>query len=268
MGRKDYFITYEDFVYFLIITMSTVGYGDFSPITLRGRILVLVFIALTLSLVTLQVKKLMLILAEDNIQYGVAPSSSLYYILMVCDRVDLVLIQSLIKELYTTELYEGAPPVLVITTTELPHERTCKKLNETCTALGIHLYIRRFDFVSAYNPPSLNATAGATAGENTPTTTSSSPASSSASGNKNKIIVYATMLGGTNTLPTRLDLAAAVYILTPPPSSGPSVTSAVPNDSHLYSTTASSVNSGNSDGAVEDKMTYLRILALGRIFTP
>ncbi|KAF4661059.1 hypothetical protein FOL46_005868 [Perkinsus olseni] len=267
MGRKDYFITYEDFVYFLIITMSTVGYGDFSPITLRGRILVLVFIALTLSLVTLQVKKLMLILAEDNIQYGVAPSSSLYYILMVCDRVDLVLIQSLIKELYTTELYEGAPPVLVITTTELPHERTCKKLNETCTALGIHLYIRRFDFVSAYNPPSLNATAGATAGENTPTTTSSSSASS-ASGNKNKIIVYATMLGGTNTLPIRLDLAAAVYILTPPPSSGPSVTSAVPNDSHLYSTTASSVNSGNSDGAVEDKMTYLRILALGRIFTP
>ncbi|KAF4709458.1 hypothetical protein FOZ63_007820 [Perkinsus olseni] len=264
MGRKDYFVTYEDFVYFLIITMSTVGYGDFSPITLRGRILVLVFIALTLSLVTLQVKKLMLILAEDNIQYGVAPSSSLYYILMVCDRVDLVLIQSLIKELYTTELYEGAPPVLVITTTELPHERTCKKLNETCTALGIHLYVRRFDFASAYHPPSLNATAG----ENTSTTTSSSSASSSASGNKNKIIVYATMLGGTNTLPIRLDLAAAIYILTPPPSSGPLVTSAVPSDSHLYSTTASSVNSGNSDGAVEDKMTYLRILALGRIFTP
>ncbi|KAF4715923.1 hypothetical protein FOZ63_017810, partial [Perkinsus olseni] len=270
MGRKDYFITYEDFVYFLIITMSTVGYGDFSPITLRGRILVLVFIALTLSLVTLQVKKLMLILAEDNIQYGVAPSSSLYYILMVCDRVDLVFIQSLIKELYTTELYEGAPPVLVITTTELPHERTCKKLNETCTALGIHLYIRRFDFASAYNPPSLNATAGVNAGENTTTTTSSSSASSSSSssGNKSKFIVYATMLGGTNTLPIRLDLAAAIYILTPPPSSGPLVSSAVPSDSHLYSTTASSMNSGNSDGAVEDKMTYIRILALGRIFTP
>ncbi|EER10591.1 conserved hypothetical protein, partial [Perkinsus marinus ATCC 50983] len=67
IGRKDHFISYEDFVYFLIITMSTVGYGDFAPVTFRGRILVLVFIALTLSLVTFQVKKLMFILAEDHI---------------------------------------------------------------------------------------------------------------------------------------------------------------------------------------------------------
>lgn len=44
-------LTYQDYIYFIIVTISTVGYGDISPQTETGRVFIIVLIILSIFLV-------------------------------------------------------------------------------------------------------------------------------------------------------------------------------------------------------------------------
>mgnify|MGYP003384993580 FL=1 len=56
-------LTYFDAFYFIIVTVSTVGYGDISPTTMYSRIVVLVFIVASLVIIPMQVNKLQVLIA-------------------------------------------------------------------------------------------------------------------------------------------------------------------------------------------------------------
>ena len=44
-------LTYQDYIYFIIVTISTVGYGDISPQTETGRVFIIILIILSIFLV-------------------------------------------------------------------------------------------------------------------------------------------------------------------------------------------------------------------------
>jgi len=56
-------LTYFDAFYFIIVTVSTVGYGDISPTTMYSRIVVLVFIVASLVIIPMQVNKLQVLIS-------------------------------------------------------------------------------------------------------------------------------------------------------------------------------------------------------------
>ena len=56
--EPDGFTTFLDFVYFAIITISTVGYGDFTPTLKLSRAMVVVFVCLIFSLIPTKVSRI------------------------------------------------------------------------------------------------------------------------------------------------------------------------------------------------------------------
>uniref|UniRef100_A0A3B0MPI8 Ion transport protein, putative n=1 Tax=Theileria annulata TaxID=5874 RepID=A0A3B0MPI8_THEAN len=59
-----------DFIYFSVATMATVGYGDFSPVTLAGRILCVLFIVLCVTIAATQFKRIKLSTTENTHKIG------------------------------------------------------------------------------------------------------------------------------------------------------------------------------------------------------
>ncbi|BAM39972.1 ion transport protein [Theileria orientalis strain Shintoku] len=64
------FATPFDFIFFGVATMATVGYGDFSPITVFGRILCILFIVLCVTIGATQFKRLKLSVSDKTHKMG------------------------------------------------------------------------------------------------------------------------------------------------------------------------------------------------------
>ncbi|KAL4487940.1 hypothetical protein ABPG72_022800 [Tetrahymena utriculariae] len=56
--EQDQSLSFHDFMYFMVVTISTVGYGDIVPKTIQGRMIVIVSILILLSLIPAQVDSL------------------------------------------------------------------------------------------------------------------------------------------------------------------------------------------------------------------
>jgi len=72
MNIENYFrdddshIPFHDSIYFTVITVATVGYGDIAPISTAGRILVMVLIIMILIIIPMQTNKILDILGKQS----------------------------------------------------------------------------------------------------------------------------------------------------------------------------------------------------------
>lgn len=62
----EYRLLYHDAFYYTIITMATVGYGDFYPISVPGKFLVSFMIAVTFVIISKQTNKLLLLMSLQS----------------------------------------------------------------------------------------------------------------------------------------------------------------------------------------------------------
>lgn len=49
-NHQDPFLTYGDSVYYMVVTMSTIGYGDISTITDWGRVFLIIYMSGALAM--------------------------------------------------------------------------------------------------------------------------------------------------------------------------------------------------------------------------
>jgi hypothetical protein len=66
-GEPEYRLLYHDAFYYTIITMSTVGYGDFYPISIPGKFLVSLMLAVTFAIISKQTNKLLQLMGLQSI---------------------------------------------------------------------------------------------------------------------------------------------------------------------------------------------------------
>ena len=59
-------MTFLDAFYFLVVTVSTVGYGDISPTTQASRAVIVFFITLSVVLIPMQLNELNVLLAANS----------------------------------------------------------------------------------------------------------------------------------------------------------------------------------------------------------
>ncbi|SBT49212.1 potassium channel, putative [Plasmodium ovale wallikeri] len=77
------FVTPLDFVYFGVITMSTVGYGDYTPVTPAGKYLTMFIIVTCISFVGAQFKRLKEAMFSPKTVMGIIPKQDDDYILIL-----------------------------------------------------------------------------------------------------------------------------------------------------------------------------------------
>ncbi|GAW83648.1 potassium channel [Plasmodium gonderi] len=77
------FVTPLDFIYFGVITMSTVGYGDYTPVTPAGKYLTMFIIITCISFVGAQFKRLKEAMFSPKTIMGIIPKQDDDYILIL-----------------------------------------------------------------------------------------------------------------------------------------------------------------------------------------
>ncbi|KOB85325.1 ion transport protein [Plasmodium falciparum Dd2] len=77
------FVKPLDFVYFGVITMSTVGYGDYTPVTKAGKFLTMFIIITCISFVAAQFKRLKEAMFSPKTVMGIIPKQDDDYILIL-----------------------------------------------------------------------------------------------------------------------------------------------------------------------------------------
>lgn len=77
------FVKPLDFVYFGVITMSTVGYGDYTPVTKAGKFLTMFIIITCISFVAAQFKRLKEAMFSPKTVMGIIPKQDDNYILIL-----------------------------------------------------------------------------------------------------------------------------------------------------------------------------------------
>ncbi|CRH02694.1 potassium channel, putative [Plasmodium relictum] len=77
------FVKPLDFVYFGVITMSTVGYGDYTPVTKAGKFLTMFIIITCISFVAAQFKRLKEAMFSPKTVMGIVPKQDDDYILIL-----------------------------------------------------------------------------------------------------------------------------------------------------------------------------------------
>ncbi|EUD69124.1 hypothetical protein C922_00816 [Plasmodium inui San Antonio 1] len=77
------FVSPLDFVYFGVITMSTVGYGDYTPVTPAGKCLTMFIIVTCISFVGAQFKRLKEAMFSPKTNMGIIPKQDDDYILIL-----------------------------------------------------------------------------------------------------------------------------------------------------------------------------------------
>ncbi|EKX33910.1 hypothetical protein GUITHDRAFT_119893 [Guillardia theta CCMP2712] len=76
--RPDFRIWFHDALYFTVVTVSSVGYGDFSPKSIPGKMLVMTMICFALAFVGDQLNEIMRLLSVDSVYHVVVCGSFSY----------------------------------------------------------------------------------------------------------------------------------------------------------------------------------------------
>mmetsp|Transcript_23606 Transcript_23606/g.59874 ORF Transcript_23606/g.59874 Transcript_23606/m.59874 type:complete len:1226 (+) Transcript_23606:65-3742(+) len=137
LNGDDSFVNYLDFLYFAVVTSSTVGFGDFSPTTPLSRLVVVVAIVVTIMVVPDQVQKLQTALNEAPRSFGVPPRAGEPYVLL-CGRLSPWQLQIFLRnyEKIVRDPYHK-PPAKLVVLSPMPIETHLSPLHNESSATSI-----------------------------------------------------------------------------------------------------------------------------------
>lgn len=100
-GGPPRILTFGDAVYFFIVTLSTVGYGDLSPRTPLGKVCATLFIPLSIVLIPMQLNELVNTLSSrSKYAYKFQADPTTPHVLVMGHVTDEVTLRELLHELY------------------------------------------------------------------------------------------------------------------------------------------------------------------------
>jgi len=114
-NEPNNFTTFLDFVYFSIVSLSTVGYGDFSPTQKESRVVASCFICLVLSLVPQKVRRISDLWNTKPLVIGTPPARHQEH-LLILGPVQPAMIATFLSEIYGHILTVDAPRHVVLLT--------------------------------------------------------------------------------------------------------------------------------------------------------
>ncbi|KAF4710643.1 hypothetical protein FOZ63_001038, partial [Perkinsus olseni] len=149
-GLKGEFTAFFDYVYFFVVTLSTVGYGDFAPVTGFGRLLCINAIGIVVIFIPAQIRELGYLIRQPRGQIGVIPSRK---VLGVDGKFVLLLAGGLSADELDTFIWELAHGhtlycrnVVVFTTS--PVKDFEETVSDALSKFGIRLCIKAGDTAS------------------------------------------------------------------------------------------------------------------------
>ncbi|XP_035385881.1 calcium-activated potassium channel subunit alpha-1-like [Electrophorus electricus] len=95
---SPHFLTYFDCVYFLVVTISTVGYGDVDVTTTFGRFFIIIFISIALGVFASYVPEVVEIIVNRKRFSGSYRNTSRETHVVVCGHITLTSVSAFMKE--------------------------------------------------------------------------------------------------------------------------------------------------------------------------
>ena len=106
---------FHDFLYFIITTTATIGYGDIYPLTEFGRILIIILICIMIILVPTKIKDLMTILKNSSVY-----SRDIYKAnieiphIVICGHITVETLKNFCNELFHVDHGQGDKNVVIL----------------------------------------------------------------------------------------------------------------------------------------------------------
>ena len=111
-------LQFHDALYFTIVTVATVGFGDIYPLSVAGKFLVIILIATTIVIISNEVNTLFAMLALKSVYARntyVPPKGSPPHVI-ICGFVDFTNLSSFLEEFYCEDHGDVEENVIVLST--------------------------------------------------------------------------------------------------------------------------------------------------------
>ena len=113
--RLKYQIYFHDFLYFIITTTATIGYGDIYPLTESGRVCVIIVIGIMIILVPKKISEIMTILKNSSVySRDIYKSNIEVPHLVICGHITVDSLKNFCNELFHTDHGSGDKNLVIL----------------------------------------------------------------------------------------------------------------------------------------------------------